>query len=267
MIPPDNFLSKSKTLASLGLITLGLFLAPQSAQAVSLIPLTSVDANPGFDDIDFNLLLDNRDFTELFVAEGRIGNNAIGGDRELGINRDVRATSNPGLAVAQGQYNWGRGILSDFTLAYTGNQVTFSVSRAGITPVVLSTTAFSGDINHIFLRTFAQGGRPIDDNNFLGLSGLSLNGTAIPNISSLGTTSSRDVDYIAIGDVPTNFILTGQAEFDWDGNRPTGSNLAFQIKVGNSRRVPEPSILGAILTTTIAGSFLGYKKKVASQQA
>lgn len=263
MIPPDNFLSKSKTLASLGLITLGLSLAPQSAQAVSLIPLTSQDATPGFDDIDFNLLLDKGDFKELFVAEGRIGNNATNGTQELSINRDVRDPIKPAQIVAQSQLSWGKDTLWDFTLAYTGSKVDFSVSRAGGPSVLLSSTEFNKPVNQIYFRTAAQGG----NNNFVGLFNLSLNGHSIPDISSLGTPGNRDVDYLAVGDINAPFTLTGKTRFDWGGTRPNNSNLAFQIKVGSRRRVPEPSILGAILTTTIAGSFLGYKKKVASQQA
>jgi hypothetical protein len=71
------------SLFALGITTLGFFMVPLSAQAFTLVDRTD------FDDTAFELQRTNGDFTEVFVAEGRIGNNnARKGyeERELGLN-------------------------------------------------------------------------------------------------------------------------------------------------------------------------------------
>ena len=49
----------------------------------------------------------------------------------------------------------------------------------------------------------------------------------------------------------------------WTGNNPMRSNLAFQIKVGNSTptSVPEPGTIGAIFITGMTGLGLSKKNK------
>lgn len=59
---------ESKSVAALVTVVLGVSLAPAVASAATFAPLT-----PGFDDSDFVNLIDSGQFTELFVAESRIG--------------------------------------------------------------------------------------------------------------------------------------------------------------------------------------------------
>ncbi len=79
----------------------------------------------------------------------------------------------------------------------------------------------------------------------------------IDSLSSSGTSSGPDTNYIEISDISAPFEITGTALLSWTGPEPTRSNLAYQIKVGNfyspSQQVPEPGTLGAILLTGIAG--------------
>jgi hypothetical protein len=260
----------SQLLLTVALAVAGLFLAPNPAKAVTFVPLTSQDADTDFDDADFNLLLDQGDFKELFVAEGRIGNNGVGGngERELGINRDVRAAVGAGLPVAKGDLTWGNGKLWDFSLEYTGSKVTYKVFDANQT-FQLMTQEFSGPVTDIFFRTAARQDNIVsttdpsknNKNNKVTLSDLFLNGIALGSLSSSGTATSRDVDYLHIGNISSGFTLTGKTAFSWTGKAPTNSNLAFQIKVGTSKTVPEPSTLGAIFLATMTGAAVLKKKE------
>lgn len=59
------------------------------------------------------------------------------------------------------------------------------------------------------------------------------------------------------------FEITGQVLLSWTGQTPTRSNLAYQIKVGNSsgsRQVPEPGATSALLLTGIVGVGFGRHK-------
>ncbi|WP_413200266.1 choice-of-anchor W domain-containing protein [Nostoc piscinale] len=267
-----SFLTKyranSQLLLTLGLMISGLLILPNPAKAVTLTPLTSQDANPGFDDTDFNLLLDQGDFKELFVAEGRIGNNGFGGngERELGINRDVRATVNPGQPVAKADLVWGNGKAWDFSLEYTGSKVTYKVFDTSQT-FQLITQEFSGAVTDIFIRTLANKGSGSNLQNAVSLTNLVLNGTALGSLTSASTNTTKDLDYLHLTGLSAPFTLTGKTAFSWVGAAPSRSNLAFQIKVGTSQSVPEPSTLAAIFLATMTGAATLKKQKIAAQKA
>ncbi|MFM2063695.1 MAG: hypothetical protein RLZZ507_3366 [Cyanobacteriota bacterium] len=250
------------------LVTLGLLITPHQAKAVTITPLTSQDATPGFDDTDFNLLLDNGDFKELFVAEGRIGNNAGNGTQELSINQDVQALINPGQPVVQDQLNWVNGKLWDFSLQYDGSQVTYKLFESGNSTATktLYSTQFTGPATDIFLRTRARDNNSSTTSNSITLSDLVFNGTSIGNLSSLGS-ATRDIDYLHLSNITTNFTLTGKTSFNWTGTAPTNSHLAFQIKVGTSPKstsVPEPGMLGGICLAVTMSAAVSRRKKVAA---
>ncbi|AFY44451.1 choice-of-anchor W domain-containing protein [Nostoc sp. PCC 7107] len=265
-------LSKSKDngqlLLTLGLVALGLFILPNSAKAVTLVPLTSQDADADFDDTDFNLLLDKGDFQELFVAEGRIGNNGFGGnnERELGINRDVRAIVNAGQPVAKSDLVWGNGKIWDFSLEYTGSKVTYKVFDANQT-YQLMTQEFNGAVTDIFFRTFANKGSGNNLQNAVSLTNLTFNNTALGSLGSASTNTTADLDYLHLAGISTPFTLTGKTAFSWVGTAPSRSNLAFQIKVGTSQSVPEPSTLGAIFLATITGAAVFKRQKIAAEKS
>jgi len=253
MIFRKKSINHRQSLFVLALTALGLFLAPNSAKAFTLVDRT------GLTDTGFNQLED-QGFNELFVAEGRIGNNSLNdAERELGINRNDRDPNFPAQPVTSGQFVWGNGTPVDFTLDYTGSTVNYTVGNQ-----LLSTTAFNGPVSDIFLRTFAT------DNSSVKLSDLVFNDLSktdsqftIGSLSSSGTSSGPDTNYIQISDISAPFEITGQALLSWTGTEPTRSNLAYQIKVGNSsppsQQVPEPGTLGAILLTGIAG--VGFSRR------
>lgn len=227
---------------SVTLATVGLTLASSVANAATVKRL------PDFTDQQFENLRSRGEFTELFVAEGRIGNNQLTGDRELGIN------DSKGNPVAEGQLAWGSDQPVNFTLEYTGSQVNYTV--AGIP---LSSTAFRGSVNQIFIRTRETNTSNIRldnlvfDNVFLGAEAFSAPGGSDPD----------RVDYLLISDISEPFTLTGNVVLSWTGTPPTGSNLAYQIKVGTSEPVPEPL---TILGSAVALGFGGLLKKEYSKK-
>ncbi|MGB3654926.1 MAG: PEP-CTERM sorting domain-containing protein [Rivularia sp. (in: cyanobacteria)] len=242
-------INAANSLLALGITTLGLFMVTDSAQAFTLVDRTD------FDDTAFELQRTNGDFTELFVAEGRIGNNKGDGERELGLNTAT------GANVEAGNLVWGDGSDNvneyNFSLKYDGSKVTYELGGQ-----TLSSTEFSGSANSIFLRTFAQKDKDNNSKNFVTLEDLIFNGKSIGSLSSLGG-ESKDVDYLQLKDISSPFTLTGKTSMKWTGKNPMRSNLAFQIKVGNSpspTSVPEPGTIGAIFVTGMAGFALKKKK-------
>jgi hypothetical protein len=263
-----SLINKQKSFIVLGLAVSGLFLTPNQAKASSLVDRTN------FTDTQFQSMLSNGEFTESFVAEGRIGNNGSGGngEQEFGINTPITRKSDGTLTsattIAKGDRTWVSGSLVDFVLEYTGSQVNYTVGDK-----LLSSTAFSGPVSDIFLRTFAQkdgtAATNPNKNNLVGLSNLllfengSTQGKSINSLSSSGGTSS-DTDYVQIGGISAGFKLTGKASMSWTGATPTRSNLAYQIKVGNtpkSTKVPEPGMLGAIFMAGLAGARYSKRNK------
>jgi hypothetical protein len=250
----DKYINSSKLLISLCLATLGLFLIPKSAEAFSLVNRTN------FSDTDFQNLLEGGKFTELFVAESRIGNNSLDkAERELGINRAIAPNDSSGVnngdPVVTGDRVWNQGQLVNFSLEYTGDKVTYTVDNQ-----ILTSNNFSGSASDIFLRTFAS------NNGIIELTNLALDGQKIGDLSSSSINGSSDTDYIQISNISAPFKLTGQSLLNWTGSQtPQRSQLAYQIKVGKSiiKEVPEPSTVAAILLATVAGVSFNQRKKKA----
>jgi hypothetical protein len=191
-----------------------------------------------FGDPEYQALLANGQFAELFVSEGRIGNNATDASQhEVVISKDVNPRSgHHGQPVAEGDLSWGNGCGSalPFSLTYDGAQVLFSIGD-----IHLSTSAFLGSVNQLYLRAQAAGNAHTDSSVLL--SSLAFNGTTFGLSLQADATTTDEVNYLIIsGDVVggaytalTPFTLTGEARFTWTGTRPNNSALAFQIKAGN----------------------------------
>ncbi|MCL1464474.1 choice-of-anchor W domain-containing protein [Argonema galeatum] len=236
-----------KTLFAVVAVALGTFSVPTAANAFNLVDRT------GFTDTQFNQMRTDGLFTELFVAESRIGNNSTStAERELGINTDT------GAPVAIGDRTWGNGGLVDFVLEYTGSLVKYTVDGQ-----LLSSSAFNGLATDIFLRTRAGGDTTKGINgSTMGLSDLVFNGVGISSLSSSVTGTGSDVDYVQLAGISAPFTLTGKSMMSWTGNNPKNSQLAYQIKVGTTpqtQSVPEPGTVGAIALTGLLA--LGSKKQ------
>ena len=245
MLRVRKSINYSKSLIVLGLATLGLFVAPHSAKALTLVNQT------GFTDTDFENLINQGQFNELFVAEGRIGDLGGTATYELSINEDVEKGANP---VQQQQYAWENNKPVDFSLEYTGSTVNYTVDGK-----LLSSNAFNGPVSDIFIRTFAS------NNSAVSLTNLAFNGEGIGNLGSSSLGIASDVDYLQIGEISDPFVITGKTSLFWAANPPRNSQLAYQIKVGgssSSTSVPEPGTVGAIFLATVAGIGYGTRKKV-----
>jgi len=219
--------------------TLGVLSQGLSAQAASLMPGNISDAQ-------FNQLMTSGQFSETFVTSSRIGGKST---YELGI-LDPQNNLAPDQ---EDEFAWVSGDIVNFSLAYDGSDLTYSVGGQ-----TLSTTAFSGPVTDLFLRTRAA------DNSAINLSNLMI--TDDTGALSLGSSGSAgmggtDVDYLQIGDVTGAFTLTGESVMTWDSNDPPKqSELIFQIKAGPSQSVPEPTSLAAIALFGAAGLKLRRRK-------
>ncbi len=245
-------------------MAIGLLVTSNPAQAATIVNRTCTDTQ-------FQDTILKGQFSELFVAEGRAGNNGFGGngERELGINKAITPVNGQlvgGDPVASGDRIWGTGSakLVDFSLEYTGKQVNYIVDGQKLT-----SDLFNGPVTDIFFRTFALANstNTSNKNNSVQLSDLKIYesgsslGQAIGSLSSLGTATSNDVDYLQISDIKAGFKITGKTALSWAGAAPTKSQLAYQIKVGSTpkKKVPEPGTTGALLLTGLV--LLGCRKK------
>ncbi|MEM7725570.1 MAG: choice-of-anchor W domain-containing protein [Cyanobacteria bacterium P01_A01_bin.45] len=231
--------NKCKLFFAASLTAFGFCAVSNSANAFTLVDRSD------FTDTDFRDAINNDEFSELFVAEGRIGNNQFNGDRELGIN------TAKGVPVAQGQFTWGNSSVYNFVLEYTGSKVNYFLDGN-----LLSSEDFSGSVTDIFFRTRAA------TDSQISLSDLTFNSTQIGKLSSQGTNGS-DVDYLQISNISSSFTITGLASLSWNVNKPNNSQLAYQIKVGTSpiKSVPEPATISAVLLAGLAGLGLGKKSQ------
>jgi hypothetical protein len=226
--------------------TLALVGAVNPAQAFSIINRSTLT------DDQFRDLQTSKDFNEKFVAQSRIGNNRLNGTQEV----DLLDASNNNSPVAQAQRKWQSGEAVDFTLEYDGSFLKYTVGGQ-----LLSSQAFAGNnISDLFFRTRAA------NNSSAKLSNLKLtNGTQVnESLADLLSTGSggSDIDYVQVTGLKGAFTLVGQSTFSWSGVVPTNSNLAYQIKAGTGRKIPEPTALGAL---AIAGFAVRSLKRKAAE--
>ncbi|MGD1905681.1 MAG: PEP-CTERM sorting domain-containing protein [Leptolyngbyaceae cyanobacterium] len=253
-----NFKQFSAVMATVAGLTVASAAVVAPAQAFTVTPSSITDD-------DFRSLLTQGDFSELFVAESRMGNNGNSGDRELGINDALVPDGNGGFKGAapldEGQRVWQSGLAVAFELSYDAltSQIAYKVGGQTLEASIAPSSPDS-----IFLRTRAQG-KKNTVSSALTLQNLMLdegNGfqTINAGLSSSATGAGKDVDYLIISGLVGSFTLKGEQIFDWEGQLPTGSRLATQLKVGVSSEaeaVPEPlTILG-----TLAAGGLGYGMK------
>lgn len=216
-------------LSSVLLAALGLAISAAQVKSATIVP------QPTLTDLEFNKLITDQKFTEKFVAQSRIGNNAINGTQEI----DLLDPSNNHLPVGQLQKKWTNGVAVNFTLKYENSVVTYIVDGQ-----TLSSSKFSGSVTDIFFRT-----RSTATSSML-LSDLKFTDNHSSNLS-LGNlmSSGADIDYLQLSKIKGNFTLTGKSTMTWTGNTPGQSALAYQIKVGTTpqRKVPEPNAAGVLL--------------------
>jgi hypothetical protein len=286
-----NKSNKSQKIAILGLAVSGLLLAPNSAQAFTVKTLSN------FTDDDFERMISTGEYTEDFVAQSQIGNNArtgqngLDGDKELQLF-DVQyqsTTSAPNLVrtlpiSGDAQFDFDSNELEDFSLSVKGSTLTYEVGK-GEEKKTIEKNIVSGSVEDLFLRLRTQNyitkstknakGETVTTkittkDNGLTLSNLTLNNVAINPFSltsNQNATTDANVNYLLITGLKGDFTLKGKSAFKFElggmDDTVRGARLAYQIKGGSlksgskwkedSKSVPEPSLLGAIFLSGVAG--------------
>jgi hypothetical protein len=169
------------------------------------------------------------------AAEGRIGNNTMSGDFEVGLQRpDGNSYFSTGQAV------WTNGTATAFRISYESSSKTLTYTTNGVT---LRQVLEQGQMTDLFLRQRSGGASTMH------LQNVRLNGVEVRGIDATVNKNGADVFWISRDELGFNLFeqdwdLTGESLFAWTGGQPQRSELAYQVKV--SQAVPEPATLLAL---------------------
>ena len=218
-----------KSIFAATVATASFFAAPLAANAASFSKVA--------DDNLFNDL--NPDLA--FVAEGRMGNNAMNGTHEL--NFHGANPFNESQTQDETNFVWNSGQTYDFELSYTADT---GLTKFFIDGVEQLSYNFSGPFSDIFIRT-----RATKDGSSINVDNIFLNGEFLDGASSTvaegGGAWAETMDYLRISGLSADedFSLTGESTMSWGDIVPNNSHLAFQIKVADveSASTPEPTVI------------------------
>ena len=221
---------------------------------------TSLGANAA----SFSKVADDNLFNALkpdlaFVAEGRMGNNAMNGTHEL--NFHGANPSNESQTQDETNFVWSNGETYDFELRYTASS---GLTKFFINEVEQLSYNFSGPFSDIFIRTRAtKDGSSINVNNIF-LNGEFLDG-ASSTVAEGGGAWADSMDYLRITGLSADedFTLTGNSTMSWGDIVPNNSNLAFQIKVADIESVstPEPTVIFGLGLVSASMTLLRRRQK------
>lgn len=181
---------------------------------------------------------------EVLVAQTRGGNNRANGDYEAGLHVPPGFT-NAGPVGTPGQIVWGNNsgnnAWKSFTLARSGNTMTFSIG------------SYSGSYTNVAVGALDALGfrvRSESQGNSTEVRNLAFDSVLLAD-SALSAANGGLELFVLSGIDAGNFSLTGETRLNWSSaNIPAGSRLGFQIKGidGFAVPVPEPAsmaLLGA----------------------
>ncbi|SCY66009.1 choice-of-anchor W domain-containing protein [Thiohalorhabdus denitrificans] len=181
-----------------------------------------------------------------FVAEGRIGGP---GTHELDVG------SNTAGDYDSADHEWGNGPFETFDLNWDGEDAQWKVGDDSTT---YSDFDSLNDFNSLLIRTATPGA-----GTEVAFEDVTLNGSPVPGLSFSNTydTDAADSDRLVkwmgmydAGDLAQGFNLSGSVAMSWpEGEKPSQSNLAFQVKGANhANEVPAPAT-GALLLGGLLG--------------
>ena len=196
-------------------------------------------------DADFVNVL-NSGVTELWTAQGRIGNAALNGDQEFDLGFTSAAPTD------QRQFTWQPGLPVPFDVSYDAGTDVLQFTGDG-TPVMSLPSA--GAATEVYIRLRATNQRPglgIDISDIqIDIPSQSIANMPLPSIATDNITLDG-VEYLVIsGLAGQSFSLNGTVTLAYDAqNPPSGSNLAFQIKGA----IPTPGTVGLVGFAGIAAA-------------
>jgi hypothetical protein len=215
-----------KTLLLAGVAAAGLTFGVAGVQAATI-------TQPFTDEAGFSAFAGGPGVTEVFVAQGRIGDRGGAATYEIGLHSPPNFTGQAPIAGGSSQFAWGNNQPVQFTLARLGNTVSFTMGNYDAS----YTDSAVGDVNTLVLRLRATGASSVS------LSTLDLDGAPLATL----IRNAAGPEYWLLSPLAGDFTLTGDATLAWTGTAPTGSNLAFQIKgFVTPVEVPEPASLALL---------------------
>lgn len=240
-----------KIIFSLSLGAVTLFVGAKDAKAAYFSPMNRHSA------ADIEAQIVNGGFVEEFNASSYIGDN--GGPAYELEAIDIDPPDNI-VDSQQGQYSWEKGQEVDFELSFDGNNLTYTVGDEVIQSMDVAQSDF--DINGMILSANST------ENSSATVKNLMFDDGGDMSMEEL-MSSGADTDFLKITGIDNTFTLKGTQVFDWEGERPTDFDLAYQIRVGTFRdtiadstlaqtEIPEPATVSLFSLGAIA---LGMKRR------
>lgn len=186
-------------------------------------------------------------------CEFAAGELRIGGSNtwEVGIQ------SPPGHPVSTRDVVWGNATPTAFTFGFDGTEL--SLTTGGVTST--ATISDLGGVQSMFIRTRGL------QKDTVTLSGMTLNGHAIPDLAPRGA-GGGNAGYLQVSgiDWSANWTLAGLATFSWAGNMPNQSNLNVTFKLTDVAPIPLPAA-GLLLLGALGGLGAMARRKRAAAAA
>ena len=239
-----------KLIFTLSLGATALLVTTKDAKAAYFSPMS------GYTQEDLENQIMNGGFVEEFNASSYIGDDG-GPAYEL----EVVDIDPPDSVVntQQAQYSWEQGQEVDFELSFDGNNLTYTVEGETIQALDVRQSDF--DINGMILSANST------ENSSATLKNLMFDDGGDMSMEEL-VSSGAETDFLKITGIDNTFTLTGTQIFDWEGERPTNFDLAYQIRVGtfqdpvalamDGAEIPEPATVSLLSLGAIA---LGFKSR------
>ena len=244
-------MSIKKIILSLSLGTVTLFVANKEAKAAYFSPMSGYSAEA----LETQIM--NGGFVEEFNASSYIGDDG-GPAHEL----EVVDIDPPDSVVdtQQGQYSWEQGQEVDFELSFDGNDLTYTVDGEVIQSMDVAQGDF--DINGMILSANST------EDSSATIKNLMFDDGGDMSMEEL-MSSGADTDFLKITGIDNTFTLKGTQVFDWEGERPSNFDLAYQIRVGTFQdpvatsalaqaEIPEP---GTVSLFSLGAIVFGLKRR------
>lgn len=173
---------------------------------------------------------------EWAVGEIRLGNNAVNGDWEVGVQNP------PGTPIDVRQAAFGNGVGYAFSLGYAAATDALALTIGGVTS---QTTVDLSGMRSMFIRSRSDSAADTTSLTNLSLNGMAVGVDNIPAGAGSANTAYTVIENFAFdGD----WTLTGVSTFAWDGAAPSGSRLASQFKLTDVAPVPLPAAAWMLLS-------------------